>query len=402
MKNTRNLLLEGMERLGLIASRIRQNQGAAPKIEIDIILEELRNLYMVALQLEAEELKPKIVDPDLNAAEVKRLAEEAAARKAAEEKRLAEEAAAKKAAEEKRQAEEAAARKAAEEKRQAEEAAARKAAEEKRQAEEAAARKAAEEKRQAEEAAARKAAEEKRQAEEAAARKAAEEKRQAEEAAAKKAAEEKRKAEEAAARKLAEEKRKAEEAAAKKAAEEKRKAEESAANDEEFRPIFAPPTAAEEEAPIAEPVMESLEGNPNDDLFTEESQKLAAAAGSKKRESSLFDYLNQDNGENKPKRTLADTLNQGGRTVEDQLETRVKSKKVDDLRTIININDKFSFMSELFHNNMKAYNDFILRLNAFTDREEALAYVDEVAAQYMWNNNSLVVKNFYKVFDHKF
>ncbi len=402
MKNTRNLLLEGMERLGLIASRIRQNQGAAPKIEIDIILEELRNLYMVALQLEAEELKPKIVDPDLNAAEVKRLAEEAAARKAAEEKRLAEEAAAKKAAEEKRQAEEAAARKAAEEKRQAEEAAARKAAEEKRQAEEAAARKAAEEKRQAEEAAARKAAEEKRQAEEAAARKAAEEKRQAEEAAAKKAAEEKRKAEEAAARKLAEEKRKAEEAAAKKAAEEKRKAEEAAANDEEFRPIFAPPTAAEEEAPIAEPVMESLEGNPNDDLFTEESQKPAAAAGSKKRESSLFDYLNQDNGENKPKRTLADTLNQGGRTVEDQLETRVKSKKVDDLRTIININDKFSFMSELFHNNMKAYNDFILRLNAFTDREEALAYVDEVAAQYMWNNNSLVVKNFYKVFDHKF
>ncbi len=402
MKNTRNLLLEGMERLGLIASRIRQNQGAAPKIEIDIILEELRNLYMVALQLEAEELKPKIVDPDLNAAEVKRLAEEAAARKAAEEKRQAEEAAARKAAEEKRQAEEAAAKKAAEEKRQAEEAATRKAAEEKRQAEEAAARKAAEEKRQAEEAAARKAAEEKRQAEEAAARKAAEEKRQAEEAAAKKAAEEKRKAEEAAARKLAEEKRKAEEAAAKKAAEEKRKAEESAANDEEFRPIFAPPTAAEEEAPIAEPVMESLEGNPNDDLFTEESQKPAAAAGSKKRESSLFDYLNQDNGENKPKRTLADTLNQGGRTVEDQLETRVKSKKVDDLRTIININDKFSFMSELFHNNMKAYNDFILRLNAFTDREEALAYVDEVAAQYMWNNNSLVVKNFYKVFDHKF
>ena len=402
MKNTRNLLLEGMERLGLIASRIRQNQGAAPKIEIDIILEELRNLYMVALQLEAEELKPKIVDPDLNAAEVKRLAEEAAARKAAEEKRQAEEAAARKAAEEKRQAEEAAAKKAAEEKRQAEEAAARKAAEEKRQAEEAAARKAAEEKRQAEEAAARKAAEEKRQAEEAAARKAAEEKRQAEEAAAKKAAEEKRKAEEAAARKLAEEKRKAEEAAAKKAAEEKRKAEESAANDDEFRPIFAPPTAAEEEAPIAEPVMESLEGNPNDDLFTEESQKPAAAAGSKKRESSLFDYLNQDNGENKPKRTLADTLNQGGRTVEDQLETRVKSKKVDDLRTIININDKFSFMSELFHNNMKAYNDFILRLNAFTDREEALAYVDEVAAQYMWNNNSLVVKNFYKVFDHKF
>ena len=101
-------------------------------------------------------------------------------------------------------------------------------------------------------------------------------------------------------------------------------------------------------------------------------------------------------------RTLADTLGKSQRTVEDRLETRVNAKKVDDLRTIININDKFSFMSELFHSNMKAYNDFILRLNAFESREEALAYVSEIAAQYNWDFNSVVVKGFYKVFDKKF
>ena len=380
--------MEGMERLGLMAARIRQNEGVISRLEIDIILQELRDLYVDAIQCEVDNGKVKTEEPDAIAAEAKRQA--IAAQKAAEEKRLAEEAAAKKAAEEKRLAEEAAAKKAAEEKRLAEEAAARKAAEEKRLAEEAAARKAAEEKRLAEEAAARKAAEEKRLAEEAAARKAAEEKRLAEEAAAKKAAEEKRLAEEVAARKAAEEKRLSAEAAARKAAE------------EELKPIFAPEPAGQEPAPVVEPMMEKIEGNRNDELFAEKPEPAQKPLRKKQQESSLFDYFKNESLDGTPRRTLADTLNQGGRNIEEQLESRVNAKKVDDLRTIININDKFSFMSELFHNNMKAYNDFILRLNSYTSREEALAYVAEVSAQNMWNESSLVVKNFYKVFDRKF
>ena len=380
--------MEGMERLGLMAARIRQNEGVISRLEIDIILQELRDLYVDAIQCEVDNGKVKTEEPDAIAAESKRQA--IAAQKAAEEKRLAEEAAAKKAAEEKRLAEEAAAKKAAEEKRLAEEAAAKKAAEEKRLAEEAAARKAAEEKRLAEEAAARKAAEEKRLAEEAAARKAAEEKRLAEEAAAKRAAEEKRLAEEAAARKAAEEKRLAEEAAARKAAE------------EELKPIFAPEPAGQEPASVVEPMMEKIEGNRNDELFAEKPEPAQKPLRKKQQESSLFDYFKNETLDGTPRRTLADTLNQGGRNIEEQLESRVNAKKVDDLRTIININDKFSFMSELFHNNMKAYNDFILRLNSYTSREEALAYVAEVSAQNMWNESSLVVKNFYKVFDRKF
>ena len=377
MKDSGNLLLEGMERLGLIAARIRQNQGPIPQIEIDIILQELRNLYMEALKLEAEGIKPVAADPDRMAAEAKRQAEEEAARKAAEAQRKAAEEAARKAAEAKRQAEEEAARKAAEAKCQAEEEAARKAAEAKRQAEEEAARKAAEAKRQAEEEA-RKAAEAKRQAEEEAARKAAEAKRQAEEEA----------------RKAAEAKRKAEEEAFRKAAA------------EELKPIFAPEPVEQEAASVIEPMMEKIEGNPNDELFADEPAapaKPAKQTKAKSQESSLFDYFKNSSEEDQPRvRTLADTLNKNSRNVEEQLETRVNAKKVDDLRTIININDKFSFMSELFHNNMKAYNDFILRLNSYTSREEALAYVAEVAAQYMWHENSMVVKSFYKVFDRKF
>ena len=343
MNKTGISLLEGMERLGLMAARIRQNDGLISRLEIDIILQELRNLYVDAIQCEVENNTTKPNEPDAVASEAKHHA--IAAQKAAEEKRLAEEAAARKAADEKRLAEEAAARKAAEEKRLAEEAAAKKAAEEKRLAEEAAAKKAAEEKRLAEEAAAKKAAEEKRLAEEAAAKKAAE---------------------------------------------------------EELKPIFAPEPPEKEPAPVVEPMMEKIEGNRNDMLFAEESPAATKPLRKKQQETSLFDYFKTEGSEAAPRRTLADTLNQGVRNVEEQLESRVNAKKVDDLRTIININDKFSFMSELFHNNMKAYNDFILRLNNYTSREEALAFVSEIAAQNMWRENSLVVKSFYKIFDRKF
>lgn len=111
---------------------------------------------------------------------------------------------------------------------------------------------------------------------------------------------------------------------------------------------------------------------------------------------SLFDYFKSSQQEKPVQRTLADSLG----TTDTQHKT--VTNKVKDLRTIININDKFSFMNELFHNNMKGYNDFILYLNTLDDREEALTYVNSIAEQYGWDNESMTVKTFYSIFDRKF
>ena len=165
-------------------------------------------------------------------------------------------------------------------------------------------------------------------------------------------------------------------------------------------PAIAPaPAPASEPAPM--PAMEDLEQNDNALLFDEiviepapapepdpkPRQHVAGGA-----QSSLLDYLKQQPAQ----RILGESF----ATAQPLQESL--AKKVDDLRTVININDKFSFMSELFHNNMKAYNDFIMSLNAISAREEALAHVREVAAQYKWDDNSAVVKAFYMVFDKKF
>ena len=165
------------------------------------------------------------------------------------------------------------------------------------------------------------------------------------------------------------------------------------------------PEPAQEPEPTLDeqPLMEDLENNGNALLFDEiviepapepEAKPAPAPTPAPEKEgtqASLLDYLNQP-----ASRTLGETL-ATSHPLQQELE-----KKVDDLRTVININDKFSFMSELFKGNMKAYNDFIMHLNAITQREEALAHVHEVAAQYKWDESSTSVKSFYKVFDKKF
>ena len=206
-------------------------------------------------------------------------------------------------------------------------------------------------------------------------------------------------------------------------------------------PVVAPepePVAAPEPAPVEAPqasalnthsasLMEDLEANGNSLLFDEiivESKMnepapeptpepepapvetphaspapdpVVAAGG----QASLLDYLKRPVEEQPTVRTLGDTL--GAQSAVSGQQSAVSSQhKVSDLRTVININDKFSFMSELFHNNMKAYNDFILRLNAIDNRDEALLCVNETAAQYRWDEGSLAVKTFYSVFDKKF
>lgn len=203
------------------------------------------------------------------------------------------------------------------------------------------------------------------------------------------------------------------------------------AEPEEAKPIYAPEEPEPAVEPVMEPVMENLEGNPNDDLFSfemveepaeeaqaaqelsfetpeepetpaEEPEQAPVVEEAPAKEPSLLDLLKRADQEPQPThRILGETI-QGSSHGASDLGAALNRPKVTDLRTVININDKFSFMSDLFHNNMKAYNDFILRLNSYSDREQALEYVHEVAAQYSWNEDSLSVKNFYNIFDRKF
>lgn len=132
----------------------------------------------------------------------------------------------------------------------------------------------------------------------------------------------------------------------------------------------------------------------------EKADPATLQAAASQRQSSLFDYIRTSNQtQEAAPATLGDKI---GRTGNEMRGETAQHKRVSDLRTIININDKFSFMKDLFQNNMKAYNDFILQLNSIEDRATAQRRVDEVAQLYNWDKGSLTVKTFYSIFDRKF
>ena len=168
-----------------------------------------------------------------------------------------------------------------------------------------------------------------------------------------------------------------------------------------FDEVIIEPTPAPEPEPVVVPEPEPVVVPEPEPVVVPEPEPVVEPKVEPRGQASLLDYLKYQVEETPTVKTLGDALTgaaaQRVAANHDQLV-----KKVDDLRTVININDKFSFMSELFHNNMKAYNDFIMQLNGISGREEALARVQEVAKQYGWDDNSVVVKTFYTIFDKKF
>lgn len=159
-------------------------------------------------------------------------------------------------------------------------------------------------------------------------------------------------------------------------------------------------TPAVKEEAVPEPAPEP-EPTPAPEPAAAPEQQKEQSEKTSNQELSLFEYLSK-NQEGKQPQTIGDRFEQNHTDLGDKLSQQVSSHKVSDLRTVININDKFSFVGALFHNNMRAYTDFILRLNAIDNRDEAINYISEVAQQYSWNMDSIEVKTFNKILDRKF
>lgn len=176
--------------------------------------------------------------------------------------------------------------------------------------------------------------------------------------------------------------------------------------------LHAPQPAAEEAAAVAETT--SAEKEDKQALDTAETNTEESHEES--RQISLFDYLKSssvsraveqvDRFSGVAVKTLADKFQESKEKekilFEVAHEREPQKRRVEDLRTIIGINDKILFMSDLFGKNMKAYNDFILRLNKIEDTQEALEYLKTVEEAYKWDKESLAVQSFIKIFERKF
>ena len=88
--------------------------------------------------------------------------------------------------------------------------------------------------------------------------------------------------------------------------------------------------------------------------------------------------------------------------VPQQTPTAPAAPKFTDLRSLIGINDKFTFINDLFEKDMRNYNEFINTLNKIEDLGEAQSFVQQNATIHNWDKESMAVQLFMSVYKRRF
>ena len=176
------------------------------------------------------------------------------------------------------------------------------------------------------------------------------------------------------------------------------------------------PIAVEQVQPVVEePIEASINAQPKE----ENKPVVGGKHHEEPRQTSLFDYLKSttitkaaeqvDRFSGSTVTTLADKFQQAKERERllfgsNMSNEERKQPRVKDLRSIIGVSDKFLFINELFGKNMRAYTEFIMKLtNMEIDAtDEALAYLKTTEEQYGWDKESLAVQTFIKIFERKF
>lgn len=69
-----------------------------------------------------------------------------------------------------------------------------------------------------------------------------------------------------------------------------------------------------------------------------------------------------------------------------------------DIRQLIGINDKYQYISELFANNVEAYEAVMQELNTFDSEEEAIVWINNsVTTQFGWQDDTESVQAFFRL-----
>ncbi|MGB3948297.1 MAG: hypothetical protein WBM13_09940 [Bacteroidia bacterium] len=76
--------------------------------------------------------------------------------------------------------------------------------------------------------------------------------------------------------------------------------------------------------------------------------------------------------------------------------------KLIDIKTNIGINDKFQFISELFANNVDAYESAIKKLNADSSLDSSLLVLEEIKKENNWKDKSEAGQRFVEIVKRRF
>jgi hypothetical protein len=87
---------------------------------------------------------------------------------------------------------------------------------------------------------------------------------------------------------------------------------------------------------------------------------------------------------------------------EQSLGPRFRQTNQDDIKSLININDKFLFINELFDGDYKDYTQAIDTFNTFTEKRDAFDFLDSLLKNNLWNSTSTAFIKLKEIVEKKF
>ena len=108
--------------------------------------------------------------------------------------------------------------------------------------------------------------------------------------------------------------------------------------------------------------------------------------------------------ETKEEESFSETINEVPTPTDTFLEQEkiVKPTSTNPNKIIVNINDKFRFVNELFKTNVNEYNIAIEQLNAANTIDEINAYLMGLKTIYEWNDENEMVKKLFTISQKRF
>ncbi len=100
-----------------------------------------------------------------------------------------------------------------------------------------------------------------------------------------------------------------------------------------------------------------------------------------------------------PHESLGETLKP---TEKPALADTLQTTPINDIREAIGINDKFTFVNDLFNGDLERYNKVMDELNGFTGLSGAQTYLAELQVQYQWNEESPAYRKLSLLLERKF
>ena len=87
---------------------------------------------------------------------------------------------------------------------------------------------------------------------------------------------------------------------------------------------------------------------------------------------------------------------------EQSLGPRFSQTNQGDIKSLININDKFLFINELFDGDYKDYTQAIDTFNTFTEKRDAFDFLDSLLKNNLWNSTSAAFIKLKEIVEKKF